>query len=112
MNTGMERRGTEAVAADESTVSEIVSMFNSLRIIEMNRPMSADRIHLTFYKNEEIVTDWRICIWEDDGTIITSSETFGAGDHIAASEFDYERLVKLGCANADSAQESSTAGKA
>ena len=90
---GMQR--TEAIAADEGAGSEIVSMCNSLRIIEMSRPMAPDRINLTFYQNEEFVTDWHICIWEDDRMIITSSEAFGLGNHAVVSEFDYDRLIEI-----------------
>lgn len=84
----------EATITDEETVAEIVLMHNTIQIREMSRPMAQDRFALTFYSGEDKVTTWWIALW-DDGTIMTSSETFGLGNHVVTNSFDYDRLAEI-----------------
>lgn len=84
----------KATITDEENVNEMVLMHNTIQIQEMSRPMEQDRFVITFYSGEDMVTTWRIALW-DDGTIITSSETFGLGNHVVTNDFDYDRLVEI-----------------
>lgn len=84
----------EEAITDEETVAEIVLMHNTVQTKETGRPMPQDRFVLTFYSGEDTVTTWRIARW-DDGTIITTSDAFGLGNHAVTNDFDYDRLAEI-----------------
>ena len=50
---------------------------------------------VVFYNDDEIVTEWHVSLCEDDGMVITSSETFGIGNHVVKSDFNYHRVVEI-----------------
>ena len=86
----------EATITDQETVSELIAMHNSLIILEMSRPLAAEnRMCVVFYDNDEIVAEWHVSLYEDDGMVITSSDTFGIGNHVVKSDFNYHRLVEI-----------------
>lgn len=86
----------EATITDQETVSELMAMHNSLKILEMSRPLAAEnRKCVVFYNDDEIVTEWHVSLCEDDGMVITSSDTFGVGNHVVKSDFNYDRIVEI-----------------
>ena len=85
----------KAAITDPETVSELLSMHNSLRLLYMSRPAAEERIWVMFYQEDEIITEWCISNYEDDGMIVTSSDTFGGGNHVVKSDFCYDRIIEI-----------------
>lgn len=86
----------EVTITDEETVSEILSMHNSLKVMYMSRPSAEERMRLIFYKEDKIISEWGISFYEEDGVLITWSNAFvDKGNHVVKSEFDYARLVEI-----------------
>ena len=86
---------SEAVTiTDPESVSELVSLHNSLKLQSMSRPAAGERMWVVFYRKGELVTEWCISHYADDGMLITSSQTFGGGNHVIQSEFDYDAIIE------------------
>ena len=86
----------EATITDKDTVSELLSMHNSLKVMYMSRPLAEERMRLVFYKEDHIVSEWGISFYEEDGVLITWSNAFAdKGNHVVKSGFDYTSLVVL-----------------
>ncbi len=85
----------EIVITDEDTVAELLSMHNSLKVLYMSRPLAATRTCITFYEGEEVVAEWCISVHEEDGVLITCSDTLGVGNYFVKGEFEYNRLLEI-----------------
>jgi hypothetical protein len=86
----------EVTITDKDTVSELLSMHNSLKVMYMSRPSAEERMRLIFYKEDKIISEWGISFYEEDGVLITWSNAFvDKGNHVVKSEFDYTRLVEI-----------------
>jgi hypothetical protein len=86
----------EVVITDKDTVSELLSMHNSLKVMYMSRPSAEERMRLIFYKEDKIISEWGISFYEEDGVLITWGNAFvDKGNHVVKSEFDYARLVEI-----------------
>ena len=85
---------TTATITDEETVNELVLMHSTIQMKSTSRGLELDRFIITFYSGEDVVTIWRIAP-SDDGTLITSCATFGIGNHVVTSDFDYDRLAEI-----------------
>ena len=86
----------EVTITDKDTVSEILSMHNSLKVMYMSRPSAEERMRLIFYKDDKIISEWGISFYEEDGTLITWSNAFAdKGNHVVKSEFNYAHLVEI-----------------
>lgn len=75
----------ETEITEEDKVKQLVEMFSSLKIESVSRPLAGNRILLKFYKDGELVREWRV-----------NKELVGATDGIGnctlESEFDYDKL--------------------
>lgn len=86
----------EVTITDKDTVSELLSMHNSLKVMYMSRPLAEERMRLIFYKEDKITSEWGISFYEEDGVLITWSNAFvDKGNYVVKSEFDYTRLVEI-----------------
>ena len=86
----------QVLITDKDTVSELLSLHNSLKVMYMSRPIAEERMWVIFYKENEITAEWCISFYREDGAHITVSDAFAdRGNHVVKSEFDYARLVEI-----------------
>lgn len=80
---------------DQETISELLSMHNSLETQESSRPIADERMWVIFCQGEEHIVEWCISAYEEDDVLVTCSNMLGMGNHVVKSELDFERVVAL-----------------
>ncbi len=91
----------KAIITDNATISELLTMHNSLQTRELSRPIADERMWIIFYQEEKIVIEWCISFYEDEGVLMSCSNMLDAGNHIVKGKFDYNRVVELFYASID-----------
>ena len=89
--------GTLAKITGENpeVLNEILSMYDSLELEEYGRPLSEERLVLTFYRGEDIIQEWTVSYYSEDDTVVTCSDGFGLGNRRVISDFSYDRLQRI-----------------
>ena len=88
----------QVIITDEETVTELLTMHNSLRTQEKSRPLSEERMWIIFVQEGNHVIEWCISVYGDDWSnaeFITCSNTLGIGNHVVKNQFDYGRVVEI-----------------
>ena len=89
--------GDLAVITEENpeVLNEILSMYDSLKVEKYSRPLSEERLILTFYRGEDIIEEWTVSYYAEDDTIVTCSDGFGLGNRRVTNDFSYNRLQRI-----------------
>ena len=88
----------KVVITDEKTVTELLTMHNSLRTQEKSRPLSSERMRIIFVQEGNHVIEWCVSVYGDDWSnaeFITCSNQLGIGNHVVKNQFDYGRLIEI-----------------
>ena len=88
----------KVIITDKETVTELLTMHNSLRTQEKSRPLSDERMWIIFVQEGNHVIEWCVSVYGDDWSnaeFITCSNTLGIGNHVIKNQFDYGRGVEI-----------------
>ena len=88
----------KVVITDEETVTELLTMHNSLRTQEKSRPLSNERMWIIFVQEGNHVMEWCVSVYGEDwnnAEFITCSNQLGIGNHVIKNRFDYGRLIEI-----------------
>ena len=81
--------------ADETVISKILALLESVEIEDYSRPLSPERMVLTFFNGNGDQQKWTVSYYADDDEIVTCGEVFGLGNKRVIGEFDYRWLLSL-----------------
>ena len=88
----------KVIITDKETVTELLTMHNSLRTQEKSRPLSEERMWIIFVQEGNHVIEWCVSVYGDDWSnaeFITCSNQLGIGNHVVKNQFDYGRLIEI-----------------
>ena len=80
---------------DETVISKILALLESVEIEDYSRPLSPERMVLTFFNGNGDQQKWTVSYYADDDEIVTCGEVFGLGNKRVIGEFDYRWLLSL-----------------
>ena len=80
---------------DETVISKILALLESVEIEDYSRPLSPERMVLTFFNGNGDQQNWTVSYYADDDEIVTCGEVFGLGNKRVIGEFDYRWLLSL-----------------
>lgn len=89
----------EEAITDSDTISELLTMYNSLKTGEKHHSnATGEKMGVNFYMDNGNVLEWCISVCEDDGNntmFITWSNMLDDGNYVVQSDFNYARLIEI-----------------
>ena len=84
-----------ATITDRSVIRDVLSHLESLEIEDYSRPLSPERMELTFFNGNGDPQKWTVSYYEAEGEIVTCGSPFGIGNKRVINGLDYTWLVDL-----------------
>ena len=86
---------TEITVTDAAAISQILSMQEAVQVEQYSRPLSPERMVLTFFEGQETMQEWTVSYYRQDDEIVTCGDVFGLGNRRVTTSFDYDWLLSL-----------------
>ena len=97
-STNGDESSEKATITDKETISELLTMYNSLQTEEKSRPIADERIWIIFYMGDDVEIEWCVSVYGIDlqnAEFISCSTLWSKGNHVIKGNFDYNRLVEI-----------------